>query len=1474
MSEQPIDIIGYTGVDPTTDPYILGKKDNMRSALSYNYRAKNGIRSSRGGYQPVFQKGATDPTIIPGYDVSSVGFFKKSGVYFPHGSKAILPHTSVDYNGSFYLASTGASPQSAFSIEFWYKADYQAFDRTICKIPINFSQSGDELTEHMHVEFIPLISLGTVDQWSLGKTLLKLTLFLGDGGTPENVGQCSWISRSYIETDGEWHHIAITRTDGSVTPTVYRDGGDAMLMDMQFTVDTAFDGDEDFPLNATFQENHASPLYYNHIEIGGNEISLADFRIWSDARSAGEVLANYQTELAGTEANLICYVPFNEGTGKHFTESVNSVRGYFTPQEPYVNDDYELIFTGHNCMAFPSRRAKYRTWAVSSREEDAAVPVLKNCNEDAAYDGGILWDKLLRHGAGGIDYYSAASTPGVWRGVAQIRLVLRQLKEGVICGRLGLTYDTGDDAYRLFFADETNDIVYMSDAVVDDDWIGVEKTITVFYTGDDDAYPDPYDRCYFYVDDTEVTDSSQTSTEAIWANGVDILNTSIDKTYEDIDDSVDESAGALGGSTITTEMCIAFDVIFFRQWWDLYHDTSLSNFVAATYNVNILPDKFRIFMSDLDGYFVDGTRRVEFQTDISGLMGSTWDSNLSYMFLRMPIHFESDIHSMAGSGVSSYISLDSTGNVFNQSVVIRHVHDWDTDDNKCKVLPDDEIYQLSPCFKNNDTHYRYFNGAILSNLVNCYDQNTFKFNQEERPYFNQKEDDGRKIMELRICNSLRDDSPLQSVEKMGSALYDSRYLILATDDRNNTIYNMKSLKPRWCEGPHNSHDSDESDREYIGLRPLVLPAVRGIHRYTSEDGKIDKLLVVAWNSVWTMDPDTGELEQNEWGWMDRNSDEPVNFVVINNRLVIMDSKEAIKLNHKGNFSRLGVERPVDIAFEATEADDTPVVWEGVKRQYGYVAQFEDTENGSRSGTIPVIADQDQSVKLKDTANFNNIEVSVRSSKDKNIDRCRVYRTIDMTEGEDGDEQDLYLVKKTGNTTALHDWNTFQDVWDDTRLISQSADFLDPNYLGMNLVPPACKAMAVAYNRLFLFNNTEAKTSLFWSDLDSLGFGIPDQVSSVNSMIVEEGGTAVGTGLIEYSSQLFAFKEDAIFRIYEAKEGVFGSELVYKGVGAVNQRCLLIAGNAIYFLDKNGLYAYAGGEPVMVNPEMVDFYKEEVDQDNLDNSFMLYDKNDDQIMVFVPMSGSTYCDLCIIYRLKDKTVTIDLVPSVTCGYVDDEEIYVGTPYGKVLKYDKDIYVDVMDDDEGTFARTTGQASCTATTLSYASFAYLRDDFEYNGAPAFIQDPSSYAVWMGIITSKVNNNTVNVDRWRPLFNTTGAPTYSTAKYDIYIGYLFYYDKSPRHSFLNDHWGKNLKTVDFLTRTLGTDQTIFTRFTGDQTTNDHVATHTLSGDRTKTFYFGGMNRNFQFESAAMAIQALKIIAHTFHLVWTRGEQDHGGT
>lgn len=1444
MATNPISITGFTGVNTTTDPYILGKTDPLKSVLNYNFRVRKGVRAPRGGYQSVI-------------DFNSGSGYKKPGVYFPCGSKAILPSTVTDLSTNFFLLPTEGNTQDAFTVEFWYRADFKSYERFICKVPVDITNSNYDPNATMHMAVSLYHPFGSKPM----STHVSMYFLILDGSGI--IYMMRYVSNQPVNgCDGDWHHMAIVRDilyDWGANNTalrLYQDGSTAptlMVEDWDYGVSGG--PSSSFPSQPYYFAQSDSPLFYQHLELGDDEIALSDFRIWDDRRTPGEIAANYNVPLDGNETGLVTYVPFDDGEGKTFTEKAqeypDTIEGYFSPQAPFLNDDYELRFTGYKCSAFPSLRAH---WDIPDglTEENRH----KTQNEDACYDGGIAWDTcLIEHSSP--DY----TAEGLHKGVLQIRLKLRQLKEGMIIGRLGMAFDTFAGKYFLFFYDHGNGRIYPSNSIIDGSYVGTTKTITIFYNGTHSS-GSYLDFCNIYVDDS---DETRGSAKGNWANGDNIHGGSY-RPYEDTT-GTDATDGRISGSEANDNFCIAFDLIFLRQWYhDFPHPDSedwedsdaFDDFIADTYDQETLPDKYRVYTDGMHGHFSYDSRYIFFDNNYFSFDSST--EQLKYVLI--PNHFGSDTFDMDGSASYLY-TYRSSARVFKSDVIVRRIREWAPITSALLLLASDTTYRMQSIYGLSPNLKKNFNGALISNLVNEYNANTFKNNKRERTVFNKTTNAISATVNVHMTRGTRvdvieDDTPINGIEEIGGVVYKSRYLILSGDgNRNYAEHNLRSHKPRWCDGP-------------INVTTNYLPEIRGIYRYTSEDEKVDKLLVVAGCCVYELDTTNNVVTPLTRAWIDGNGNEPVNFVALNNVLIIGDTKEAIKINYKGNFSRLGIERPTTVQYnDVTGSDTSPQFMDG--EQYGYVVQFYDSENDVLSGTVHINAEHGQNVLVETSDSSHGIgffEMLARSCKDLNVDRVLFWRTLDLNG--DGVDSSFFLVHATGSNRK-DAFVYYRDVWQDDKLGDDNQEYLPQKYYGVDLVPPACIGMSAGYNRLFLFGDSKTKSALFWSDVDVLGLAKPDMVPSSYALIIEEGGTTEGRAIVEYNSQVFAFKDNAIFRIYESTAGQFSSELIYKGVGTINQRTTIVAKSSIFFLDTTGIYQYSGGEPVLVSSALTSFFEDNVSQTNIDKSFILHHKSRDILLVFVPSSGSSYCDRCIVADLRNQTFTIDFVPRVTCGYIDNDDIYLGTPYGHVLKYQPSSFVDFL------FDATVKTGACSAAgseieTMDCGSGAFDGDD-SIIGSYCFLVDHTNRDVWYGTIIGWSGDSEITVDSWTSLYNASSDPTLS----DVYIysiGPIWGYDKLPIYGFVNNGMEslmqKQLKEVEFFSNNPGGTTSVYMKTSYNHGAADSEATLSITDDLVDTKIVDGLHRNVQLEYCMLINKDIRIKEIAFHVNFLRGRLD----
>src|SRR5262249_19350768 len=119
-------------------------------------------------------------------------------------------------------------------------------------------------------------------------------------------GTINPITSTNVVNDGRWHHVALV--GNSNTQTLYLDGG--VVGSLAGTILTS--GSQNLNVNQL-------GLGYSSSWPAGNGNwfpwvgELDDVRVWNTARTQAEIQANMTSELSGSEAGLVSYLPFDEG---------------------------------------------------------------------------------------------------------------------------------------------------------------------------------------------------------------------------------------------------------------------------------------------------------------------------------------------------------------------------------------------------------------------------------------------------------------------------------------------------------------------------------------------------------------------------------------------------------------------------------------------------------------------------------------------------------------------------------------------------------------------------------------------------------------------------------------------------------------------------------------------------------------------------------------------------------------------------------------------------------------------------------------------------------------------------------------------------------------------------------------------------------------------------------------------------------
>ena len=99
-----------------------------------------------------------------------------------------------------------------------------------------------------------------------------------------------------------WKHVAVTVDVSAITCNFYFDGVEEAGTFILSDAVSIFNGSAPFAIGATETDATPAQLFDGLID---------EVRVWNDIRTAGEISANFQTQLVGSESGLVGYWRLN-----------------------------------------------------------------------------------------------------------------------------------------------------------------------------------------------------------------------------------------------------------------------------------------------------------------------------------------------------------------------------------------------------------------------------------------------------------------------------------------------------------------------------------------------------------------------------------------------------------------------------------------------------------------------------------------------------------------------------------------------------------------------------------------------------------------------------------------------------------------------------------------------------------------------------------------------------------------------------------------------------------------------------------------------------------------------------------------------------------------------------------------------------------------------------------------------------------
>jgi hypothetical protein len=1535
-------ILDIGKLDQDTDPLVLARAAPNAFVDSRNVDPKGMTRKVRSGLENAF----VEDTIANG----GTDKFYGSGVYFPPKSRAVVTKNQVGYGRSFYYGSTNEISQywGYWIYDFWLKCDsVQPYDRYVFRVKHPLYSSNEEVANSGDSTGADYDTLGDIENYYAlelvvnpkrkNKNYFKFSWMVDGQGIYDGVpNRIRKVEAGYTDTgggddgfefpcDGEWHRVTIGKYFAS--PTFYFSYAlDGELKD--FDTLSGYEKEANATAAAlkagacTYTQSD-EPLVYDQLWIGeGGNMSIAEFRVahapqtdFLSAQDYSDWISNYpswELDRNNYDDKLAVYIPFDEGTGKTFYVLFRDVaespivetetEGYFVPQEPWLDEDDNLVFSGYDCVAFPSRSSsdKYEIDDRDSMDGEADLNPVFAINPQRVHS-------------------DLSGTYGAWEsfmdGTYQIRLKLMGLKEGCICGNLWLrhlnatTYrfvikgHCGDFNVSVNLANDKYASAHDDDLhIVDASWLDTWHTITVSVATNVAGKSITFN---MFIDDKKCTlttvPDNWNGAAFHWYNstyGDQILIPGF--SYENAA-RLDYDKAMLGGHA---EYCMPIKVKFFRSWHKLNLDTAAE--ISDIWDKEELPTEWLYKAKGFPGWmnshsqgFASGSiisilegGLNPFQTAHSGDFFSPSDAGI-----LSAIHtFHTDIPNM-NNDVFSF-ELDDQDEEIRFDIMQRGVTDIDETYNSALIKlwahSDYEIYESSYGELRGD--FIVFNSITQSQCISYYNTDIFNKSFKQRAYYDYiadanwsdpAEDIGSLIGILGLFNAVESGTEIQGYRKFTTGVREkTKFLLLGTQQ--------------------------------------IFVDVNDVDHMHSVGGQDHQVLLLAHNTVYEYDPSDSSITPVHH--FDVNGNSIPNFTLCNNKLVLMDSLSAKKLNHKGNWSNLGIDRPSRIVTEphGNENLTAPAAHTfadpNTDYHFAYVARFYDSENDAFSGTIPVYSDRGQGLQFKtDTGGeailtdvtgnecpVDQILVNVNTNLSPTVDRLYIYRTLEINANDAntlylvaivgvakhyldtttsivaGTVDDTYIAPLPGRTTMYRKkGNVYQDIWDDDVLDDQS--ILPLKYLGTDLVPPKSSAIGVVFNRLCLGNSDDYKNGMYYSEVDTLGNPRSDMVPDSNLLLITQGSPNEITAIHEGFNVGLLFQRESMYRLVQPTASSISASIVSNRVGCLNQHCVVSVENVVYFMGNTGLYRYISGNPEKISVDLDHFFSNTISKANITKSFMLYETPTNRIRCYVPVDSSNACDVCIVYDLDTKEFFFEDVPDITCGYEVYKDgaytIYLGTYYGNLLKLTNGSnYYDL------TYERNDGPTiSSTSITDTGATWEIKR--YGCCGYPIFLvmttdDDPAQIRIWKGIVS--VPNSTatsLTVSDWREMYNATADPgdsTYTDAQMTSVLGGLYFYFKTPVFNFPRNFYEKRISQLMFFTNKLadpdGEDTTLGMTISvnHDQTVNKYSVPITDANDFSNIILERERGRFHQLEIAGVFVHEFDLKGFVFDIVKSKSYYD----
>lgn len=266
----------------------------------------------------------------------------------------------------------------------------------------------------------------------------------------------------------------------------------------------------------------------------------------------------------------------------------------------------------------------------------------------------------------------------------------------------------------------------------------------------------------------------------------------------------------------------------------------------------------------------------------------------------------------------------------------------------------------------------------------------------------------------------------------------------------------------------------------------------------------------------------------------------------------------------------------------------------------------------------------------------------------------------------------------------------------------------------------CKFMTAFRFHLFALDNAEVagtyRSLVKWSDAAAPGTvpasWTPGPTTTAGRAELADGKGPLLCGVQLRDAMVIYKPSMAYICQFVGGQNIFSFQPLKRSFGTLNRKSVVDIGERHFIVEQGDIVLSDGVNRQSIGESrMKDFLFNQLDQDNFEKLFCIFDAPNSEVLIALPSVGSSLPNVGIVYNINTDSFGIRDLPDVECaatGYVTD--------VGEDLIWDND--PDTWDSDPSTWDSTQLTASAESLVFSRLDAIELQNTADEVETPAFI------------------------------------------------------------------------------------------------------------------------------------------------------------